>query len=169
VSIPVPYVGGGRLVIDVHPKALRKNGDAIRYVRGRPTPIPRKLPRGVLLAITDAAFDAGIEPVSGPVVLGVVAYWPRKWGAKGRAPGRACGDVDAIVAGLLDALAGTLYRDDAQVALLVAANAYDPKRPRIEVVARPLDQPHLAGISDALGLPFDTARLSLPTQGKLIP
>jgi hypothetical protein len=168
VSPLVPYVGGGKLVIAVHPRLLRKNGDAIRHVRGRPMPIPRKLPKGVLASITDAAFDAGIEPVIGPVVLGVVAYWPRKWGPKGRAPGRPCGDVDAILAGLLDALAGTLFRDDAQVALLVAANAHDPKRPRIEVVARPLDQPHLAGISAALGLPFDSARLTLGEQEKLL-
>ena len=99
-----------------------------------------------------------------------MAYWDRQWGPKGRAPGRPCGDVDSILAGLLDALAGTLYRDDAQVALLVAANAYDRARPRIEVVARPMSPSLLPALSEGLGLAFDTAtRLALGEQERLLP
>ncbi len=146
------YAGGGRLVIPVHPRVLRKNAPALRYAGGRPIICHAKLPRSVLNAITDAAFSAGIEPLLGPCMVGIVAYWDRKWGPKGRAPGRPCGDVDACVSGLLDALAGTLYRDDAQVALLVVANEHDPKRPRIEVVARALAADPLA-LAGLLSLP----------------
>jgi hypothetical protein len=164
----VTYQGGGRIVLPVHPKVLRKNAPSIRYAGGRPVVIHARLPRAVLASITDAAFSAGIEPVEGPAVLGVVAFWDRRWGPKGRAPGRPCGDVDAVLSGLLDALAGTLYRDDAQVALVAASNAYDPKRPRIEVVARPLPPALLAALTAGLGLPFDSARLTLGEQERLI-
>lgn len=159
------YQGGGRLVIPVHPRVLRKNAPALRYAGGRPLIIHAKLPRSVLASITDAAFAASIEPVSGPAAVGVVAFWDRRWGAKGRAPGRPCGDVDACLSGLLDALSGTLYHDDAQVALVAASNAYDPARPRIEVVARPLSPALLSALTESLGLPFDSARTVKPDPG----
>lgn len=164
------YQGGGRLVIPVHPRVLRKNAPALRYAGGRPIIVHAKLPRSVLASITDAAFAAKIEPVEGPAAVGIVAFWDRRWGPKGRAPGRPCGDVDACLSGLLDALAGTLYHDDAQVAFLAASNAYDREQPRIEVVARPLAEAPLAALLSAtLGLPFDTARLTLGSQERLLP
>lgn len=162
------YQGGGRLTIPVHPRVLRKNAPALRYAGSRPIIVHAKLPRAALATIADAASAAGIDPVVGPAAVAVVAFWDRKWGPKGRAPGQPCGDVDAIVAGLLDALAGILYHDDAQVALLVAANAYDRERPRIEVVARPMH-----GLIPAEFLAawsgLDAARLTLGNQESQVP
>jgi hypothetical protein len=167
----VSYQGGGKLVIPVHPRVLRKNAPALRYAGGRPIIVHAKLPKGVRDSIVDAAFTAKLEPVLGTTVVGVVAFWDRRWGPKGRAPGRPCGDVDAILAALLDALAGILYRDDAQVGLVVAANAYDRDRPRVEVVARPLRPETLAALGTSTGLPFAAAAPGLalpPAQETLI-
>jgi hypothetical protein len=176
----VSYQGGGRLVLGIDPGDLRK-GDARVAYRGRGAPCPcckrpggtpfiahAKLPRGIVRDMEAAAFEADLQQLTGLVAVGTVAYWPRKWGPNGRAPGRPCGDVDAPVSNLLDVLAPLLYRDDAQVGLLVAANAYDKARPRIEVTARPLDPLLLSALTAGLGLPFDSARLTLGQQGSLL-
>jgi hypothetical protein len=176
----VSYQGGGRLVLGIDPGDLRK-GDARVAYRGRGAPCPcckrpggtpfiahAKLPRGIVRDMEAAAFEADLRPLSGLVGVATLAHWPRKWGADGRAPGRPCGDVDAPVSNLLDALAPLLYPDDAHVGLLIASNAYDKTRPRIEVAARPPTPELLAAIAEWSGLPFDTARLTLGQQGSLL-
>lgn len=181
MGVAVTYQGGGRIVLGIDPGSLRKGDARVAYrgsravcpcckkPRGTPFVAHAKLPRAVVRDMEAAAFEADLRPLSGLVAVGTVAHWPRKWGPDGRAPGRPCGDVDAPVSNLLDALAPLLYPDDAHVGLLVAANAYDPKRPRIEVVARPLSPALLAALTAGLGLPFDSARLTLGKQERLIP
>lgn len=172
-------LGGGGFVLHGNPGEYRKNANAIRYTRGAPCPCCKrptgrpfiadaKLPKTLIRDMEAAAFEANVKPLGGPVAVATIAHWPTKWGPDGRAEGRPRGDVDAPVSNLLDGLSGVLYPDDAHVALLVAANAYDPSRPRIEVVARPLSPALLELLTAGLGLPFDSARLTLGQQGKLL-
>jgi hypothetical protein len=169
-------LGGGGFRIPGNPGEFRKGDAKIRFAggkgrckccgnpTGRPFIVQAGLGAPLKRELVATAFDAGLEPLTGPLAVGVLSHWPRKWGEKGRAPGRPCGDVDAPLSNLLDGLAGTLYPDDAHVGLLVAANAYDAARPRIEVVARPITTDFLALLTVGLGLPFDTARLSTGNQ-----
>jgi len=177
----VSYQGGGRIVLYGNPGDLRKGDARVAYrgaqhrcpacgkPKGSPFIAHAKLPKATVRDMEAAAFEANLRPLSGLVAVGMVAHWPRKWGPGGRAPGRPCGDVDAPVSNLLDALAPLLYPDDAHVGMLVAANAYDPKRPRIEAAVRPLDPALLAALTAGLDLPFDTAQLTLGEQERLIP
>lgn len=73
------------------------------------------------------ALSAGVrQPLEGPVAISI--WWYRE---------RKAGDLDKRVGVLLDALEGTVYRNDAQiVALLVFRSDADPTRPRVEVVAQ---------------------------------
>ncbi len=135
---------------------------------GQPFIVEGKLPAGVGKAIEGQAFSAGVKASDGMVMVAMVAHWPTKWGPKGRAEGRPRGDVDAPVSGVLDALAGVLYNDDAQVALLIAANAKTAKgQERIEVSVAPLSARLLADIERETGLSFTTATLSTGQQGTL--
>lgn len=164
-----------------NPGEFRKGDAAIRYAGakgkckccgkplGRPFIVQASLGKALRDDMAAAAFQGGLAPLDGPVALGMVAHWPRKWGPDGRAPGRPCGDVDAPVSNILDGLASLLYADDAQVAVLVAANAIaTTETARIDVVARPVSPALLAALTAGLGLPFDTARLTLGQQGKLL-
>lgn len=160
--------GGGGLRIPGTPGVIAKNRMRVVMIGGHPKPCKGKLPAGILRAVKAAAAVAVPRPMEGPVAVGLISYWPKKWGPKGRADGRPQGDVDAPLSNLLDALTGVLYRDDAQVAIVVAANAYDPSNPRLEVVARPLSPSLLAAIATELGLPFDTARLTTGRQEPLL-
>lgn len=163
-----------------NPGEFRKGDAAIRYAgaKGKCSHCGKPLgwPFIVQASMGDAlrgdmraaAFQGGLEPVEGPLALGVLAHWPRKWGPDGRAPGRPCGDVDAPLSNVLDGLATLLYPDDAHVAVLIAANAYDPVSPRIDVARKPISPALLAALTAGIGLPFDTARLSLGQQGTLL-
>ena len=142
-----------------------------KQAKGAPFIVPNKLPASLMNSLRDRAFSSGIEPAKGMVMVGVLAHWPKKWdpSGSGRAPGRPQGDVDAPVSGVLDALSGVLYQDDAQVALLVAVNAKAAKgQERIEVSVRPLSSQLLAMLEAELGLGFTSATLSVGEQGKLI-
>jgi hypothetical protein len=188
----VSYQGGGKLKLGGTPGVLRKGDARVIYrggfsagvcpackkPRGAPLVLHAHLPKGVRNQLMDAAFTAGIKPIAGPCMVGVIATWPSKWGKAGRAEGRPQGDVDAPLSNLLDALGsvdgdpGILYRDDAQIAILVAVNAIGTKATaNIEVAARPLSpraRELLALLAAETGLPFDTARLTLGQQETLL-
>lgn len=165
------------ITIPGNPGKLRKNAQRIAYrkgdgfctackrPKGSPFVVESKVPPGVVHSVTDHAFAAGAPKAEGMVMVAVVAHWPTQWNEKGRAPGRPRGDVDAPVSSILDALAGILYRDDAQVAVLVAANAKAAKdKERIEVSVAPLSRQLLADLERETGLAFTTATLSLGQQ-----
>lgn len=170
---------GVRITIPGNPGQARKNNAAIRYTGGGFCPtcrrakgkaflVPAKVPAALCKSITAEAFSAGAPVASGMVMLGILAHWPTQWGPKGRANGRPRGDVDAPVSSVLDALAGVLYEDDAQVALLIAANAKAAKgTERIEVSVRELSPRLLELLTEELGLDFAGAQLSTGTQGSL--
>ena len=160
---------GVRITIPGNPGQARKNNAAIRYSKGKPFLVPGKVPAKLCKSIRGEAFSAGAPVASGMVMVGMLAHWPKKWGPKGRADGRPCGDVDAPVSAVLDALSGVLYDDDAQVALLIAANAKAAKgEERIEVSVRELSPQLLELLTEELGLDFAGARLSTGTQGSLL-
>lgn len=162
-----------------NPGEFRKGDAAIRYAGakgkcsscGKPLGRPFIVQAGMSSALRSdlqaLAFEGGLAPTVGPHALGVIAHWPRKWGPDGRAPGRPCGDVDAPLSNVLDGLSALLYPDDAHVAVLVAANAYDPACPRIDVARKPISPALLAALTAGLGLPFDSARLTLGEQQEL--
>ena len=138
--------------------------------RGEPFIVESKLPARVSKLIAGEAHSAEWKPMKGMVMVGVLAHWPKKWdaGRGGHAQGRPQGDVDAPVSGVLDALAEILYGDDAQVALLLAANAKAAKgQERIEVSVAPLSRQLLADLERETGLSFTTATLSLGQQETL--
>lgn len=138
--------------------------------QGSPFVAQAKLPKRVTNDLVDQACAAMVKPIKGMVAVAVLAHWPRQWGPKGRAEGRPLGDVDAPVSNLLDALAGILYGDDAQVALLIAANAKAAKgEERIEASVAHLPHELLVAIEKHTGLPFSTAALSVGEQGRLLP
>jgi Holliday junction resolvase RusA-like endonuclease len=70
---------------------------------------------------------------------------------KGAAAGLAYIDVDACVKGLLDALEHSkVIEDDAQVTLLTACKAYDPKSPGIAVHIAEIDEEDAATLARML-------------------
>lgn len=143
---------------------------ACGHPRGRSCIVQAELPSGLRNNLRDLAFAGGLGKLPGVVGLSAISYWPKKWGKKGRAPGRPMGDVDAPLSNLLDGLADILYRDDAQVGLVVLANALGtPETARIDVTAKPIPPGLLEDLRRHLSLPFDTARLTLGEQERLIP
>ncbi len=134
---------------------------------GTPFIVTSKLPERLATGLQGQAFSAGVKPLKGMVMVGVLASWPNAWntGRGGHAQGRPQGDVDSPVSGVLDALAGILYGDDAQVAVLVAVNAKAAKgQERIEVSVVPLSPRLLEDLQRELGLPFTSATLSTGQQ-----
>lgn len=167
------------VTIPGNPGQVKKNAAHIAYAgsqvrckscgkpRGQPHIREGEYPPGVARSLTDQAFARGWSPAEGMVMAGMIAYWPTKWipGGTGRAPGRPRGDVDAPVSGVLDVVAKVLYRDDAQVALMVAANAKVPKgQERIEVSVCDLSPQLLKDLKRELGLDFPGATLSVGEQ-----
>lgn len=122
----------------------------------------------IVAAKLPARLTAGlpVQPVDGPVMLSMIAYWPRQHRTS-RAPGQPCGDADAIPSAVSDALIGRLYNDDAQVAVLVAASAYDKGNPRVEVMVAPLSAKVLEVLEVETGLGFTSATLSTGQQEPL--
>jgi hypothetical protein len=104
-----------------------------------------------------------VAPVDGPVMVSILARWPSQW-VTSRAPGRPQGDADAPVSAVMDAFSGHLYHDDAQVAVVVAVNAYDKAQPRLEATVAPLSARLLAVLEDETGLGFTSATLSTGQQ-----
>lgn len=107
-----------------------------------------------------------VAPVDGPVMVSILAQWPSKW-VTSRAPGRPQGDVDAPISAVMDAFSGRLYHDDAQVALVLAVNAYNKTHPRLEATVSPLSAAVLEVLEEETGLGFTSATLSTGQQGRL--
>lgn len=74
-----------------------------------------------------AAKEKFREPMDGALELKVKIY--RQW----EPTSRRFGDLDNHLKGILDALNGILYRDDAQIVRCVCEKYRDEKRPRLEI------------------------------------
>lgn len=147
------------------PSPWRKNARRIVF-HGEPC---KGCGRGNIPSIVSAKLPARltaglpVQPVDGPVMLSIVAYWPAMHRTS-RAPGQPRGDADAVISAVSDALSGRLYGDDAQVAILVAASAYDKQNPRLEATVAPLSARLLTLLEEETGLGFTTATLSTGQQ-----
>jgi Holliday junction resolvase RusA-like endonuclease len=103
---------------------------------------PRALALGTWRGVVGAAAIEAMgerDPLTGPVVIEARFRFRRPAshrGARGILPrfaGATPGpDIDKCCRALLDALAGIVYRDDRQVAALIASKAYD-ERPGVAV------------------------------------
>lgn len=150
------------------PAVFKKNARHIVFHGDRCTKCGKKphasiVPGHLPKSVTDGLPE---RPVSGPVMLTILAYW-KGMHRTSRAPGQPQGDADAVISAISDALNGKLYHDDAQVALVVAASAYDKANPRVEVTVAPLSRPVLELLQRETGLAFTTATLSLGQQVEL--
>lgn len=89
------------------------------------------------------ARRAGAKPMQGPISIELRFYRETKRRV----------DVDNMAKLVLDALNGVCWRDDDQIASLMATKAHDPENPRTEIVveaypipeSHPLDTPASAG------------------------
>lgn len=80
-------------------------------------------------AARDMARQQGVVPVEGEVEVRLVFYFNR----------RGC-DTDNRIKPALDSLEGVAYKNDRQVARIVADRALDPSNPRTEVTVRLMEQ-----------------------------
>lgn len=169
-----------RLTIPGPPGQAKKNNAVIRYKgrgfckvckrpTGKPFIVPGKVPKELRDSIKDESFAEGAVVATGTVMVGMIAHWTKAWTSIGRAEGRPCGDVDAPLSAVIDALSKVIYKDDAQVALVIAANAKAAKgTERIEVSVRDVSPQLLKLLTEELGLDFAGATLSTGTQGSLL-
>jgi Holliday junction resolvase RusA-like endonuclease len=89
--------------------------------------------RGSAVLVVRAAWSRRPKGTPMPRELEITTHWPRIR-RKGPAAGEPLGDVDATVKAVLDVLkGGGVVPDDAVLRRVVLVNAYDAKRPRIEV------------------------------------
>jgi Holliday junction resolvase RusA-like endonuclease len=104
--------------------------------KGKPTTYSAKDAktwRGTATLIVRAAWSRRPAGTPAPCEVEVTTHWPRLR-RKGPAKGQPMGDVDATCKAVLDVLeAAGVVPDDAVLRRVVLINAYDPKRPRIEV------------------------------------
>jgi Holliday junction resolvase RusA-like endonuclease len=89
--------------------------------------------RGTAVLIVRAAWARRPALTEAPHEVEITTHWPRLR-RTGPAKGQPCGDVDATCKAVLDVLqAAGVVPDDAVLRRVVLVNAYDAKRPRIEV------------------------------------
>ena len=86
--------------------------------------VKSKAARDYELAVLRVCIAERVYPIRKPAVIGVSIQWYR---------GRKAGDLDKRVSILLDALQGSAYENDSQIATLMAMRYDDQGPPRVRV------------------------------------
>lgn len=112
-------------IIPIRPVAFARAG---QYGKRRYTPKPQVAYRNSVKAIARHAMGCK-KQMEGPVALHFTAQYqsPKTWGENRRAAtvwktSRA--DLDNLIKEVADSLSGIIYRDDAQVASIIAQKVY---------------------------------------------
>lgn len=92
-------------------------------VGGRARVLLSKDGRAYKQAVANLAVARGVQPISGALAITGRFYRPRR-----------VGDLDNLIKGTLDALAGFAYHDDAQIEELHLYRFDDKDNPRAEVI-----------------------------------
>lgn len=91
------------------------------------------------------------KPLTGPVALDIALWWPD---SRNR-------DIDGVK-GLLDAMTGILYEDDAQIVELRIRKGIDRTMPRIEIYAYCADHLMLAKKSEGVSNGNESTEATAP-------